>query len=442
MSLLLGETPLRAFASSLRKKPVLSDASYANDAAFVFPLDLKAARKEAEAIRELVSELIPLLRSPHLENKRQEVILRQEESGPLSVENMRSSIRDTALWRKKRGAFSPEYVHASYNEDELVTYENRFICCLIDHLTQSLAELARSSVPLEKSLRERYGGAGNSYGPYGLYADLIHSEETPLSAQEEEGELSSFLADIAHLQGRVRQLKATPFYREVSPHPFQGEPYPTNILLHDEHYNAAFRYYRAHYLVVEENANLDLLYRNYALMRILAYAFQKQEAKPLVSLTKGLLHFETITLTRRNFLYTFQEEGNDLLISVSRRNLPVPSFRHRLHFAYAHTAEDSLAPVLPSEEEIAVSAFTETAEEEGVLCLSLFESGEELLKTLLASFRMSIPSLSSERCPICGDNRVHVENGVSYCPQCHSSFATAAIGNSERLWLGILGRRS
>jgi hypothetical protein len=438
MSLLLGKAPLEAFASSLAKKPLSCFSKKKGDAAFVYPLDLQAAKKEADEIRELLNALIPLFRSPRLENKRVELVLRQEESGPLGPEAIQATIRDTPQWRRKRGTFSPEYVHASYVEDQTITYENRFVCALLSQVEKDVRELARLGLGFEKNLRERFSGAGASYGPYGLYADLLREKAESSSLSEGEG-LSTFLSDIRRLQGRVLRLKDTPFYREVSPHAFLPPVYPTNLLLHEAHYNAAFRYYRAHAQGGEETSDLDLLYRNYALARLLAFAVMESGKKPVLSYREGTLHFEPFTLSNNAYSYAFSEEGQDLLIRVRKEAKDGPEFAHRLHFAYVD--EDALPLEQgPREENIRVVAFGGFDKDGGTLPLSPFEDAHSLLETFFASFRLNVPALSGERCPVCGNRFLHEEGQAYYCPQCHSSFAAESSKDSPHLWLGILGR--
>jgi hypothetical protein len=445
MSLRLGETLLKEFDASLKETPSFGWAKQGKDASFVHPLDLRNAQEEIGEISTLLNDLTALIRSPHLLSKREEVILRQEESGALTPENIRESIHDTPLWRKKRGSYSPEYVHSSYNEDEIVTYENRLVCSLIGKLKNDLDELSRITEPLEKTLYRTLEGVRPNYGPYGLYERLSGDDETVLLNPDTGVDPSFFSEEVKHLRSRIHRLSNTPFYLIVSPHPFVGSLLPTNVLLHDPLYNAAYRYYRLHYLQAAEASNIDLLYRNYALMRLLSFFGGKEKKKPTLRYEGNRLHFEAFALEKRPFSLLFKEDQDDLVVE-SHLSAQEPVFIHRLHFAYLSAPKEVASFQLksdPLEETIEVNAFSSGENPEGTLTLSPFASAEKSLKNFSASLTLTLPlpkGFSQERCPVCGENKLSREEKAFHCPNCHSSFQWIQEGSRPLLWLGIAGR--
>jgi predicted RNA-binding Zn-ribbon protein involved in translation (DUF1610 family) len=445
MSLRLGETLLEEFDASLKESPIFSWAKQGKESSFVHPLDLRNAQEEIQKIGTLLNDLTALVRSPHLLSKREEVILRQEESGALTPENIRESIHDTPLWRKKRGSYSPEYVHSSYNEDEVVTYENRLVCTLIGKLKGDLDELSRITEPLEKTLFRTLEGVRPNYGPFGLYERLSGEDENILLTPDSGVDPSFFSDEVKRLRSRIHRLSNTPFYLTVSPHPFVGTLLPTNVLLHDPLYNAAYRYYRLHYLQANEASNIDLLYRNYALLRILSSFVNQEKKKPALHYEKDRIHFEDFSLERKPFELKFHENQDDLIIETTLSPKD-PVFTHVLHFAYL-SAPKSGHPFLvegnPLEEEIQVNAFSSGENPEGTLTLSPFSSAQKNLKNLASSLTLTLPlskGFSQERCPVCGENKLAREEKAFRCPSCHSSFAWIEENAHPYLWLGIVGR--
>lgn len=434
----LEEYPLREFASSLEKKPNFRVADYSKDADFVTPFSLSLAQQELGEMSSLLDKLDGLVRAPHLESKREELILRQEESGALSPESIRATISDSALWRRKRGAFSPEYVHADSVADAVVTYENRLVCSLLDSMLGEIDGLLQASLPLAENLRKRYEGAEASYGPYGVFAQAAQKAPAQSRSKAKDGDLQAFQGELSRLKNRVRQLMATRFYHDVSPYPFVGPLVPTNLFLHDPLYHAAYRYALEHQSLGAASSKGDDAYRNYALARLLCFLFAHEKKQPSLHYESGLLRLQPIVFSHGLFEIACQEEGMDLLLCVRLSKQETPSFIHRLVFA-ALDASRAQAARDPFEETVFVCPKEVEAKEAGVLTLSPFEEADDHLAAFLASLTFVLPNSSSDRCPVCGDAHLIYSSGAAICQACHSSFVFL---DSSRVWIGRLGRQS
>lgn len=417
-----------------------------------YPLELKKTQEDLASLSALLNKLSAIVYRPHLANESEDVVLRNEQAGSLSEEGIRRTIRDTSLWKRKGSSMKPEYVHSLENTDEVVTYENRFICRLLEEATQESEDLLRSYAPFERNLRKAFDGAPSSYSAFGLYGDL---EECEHGAEglllDEENEESALASALRKTYRKCLTLKASDFYRLVSKHPFSGELIPTNVLLHDPQYNYAYRYYRKHYSSKDAESSYEDLYRNYALTRLfLALETLDPSIKPQIRWADGRLLFEPFLSKVGSFAYSWapEEETKGVLLGISWAGQPEVQAQYALVSVLALDEESRLRiksglgrrfPALAGVRFL--TAFNHSGHPEGSLDLSPFgkkEDTEAALGRFLKSFGTLLSGVSrlyEAKCPVCGEETVYQSHGLYKCAHCGSSYALGHEDKKETVWL-------
>jgi len=462
MSALLGEQCLRDFlakaSSSISEGGFagFSRAVSAKKISLTYPLDLKKTEEDLKGLASLLDKLSSIVYRPHLSVKNEDVILRSEQAGSLGEDSIRLTINDSALWKKKKGQLEPEYVYSLENSDEIVTYENRFIALLIERSKRECQDLLRSYAPFEKSVAQAFDGAPASYSSYGVYGDL-ESFGTPSKGLllEEEGEGSSLALTLRKAYRKCQSLEESYFYRTMAAHPFVGEVTPTNVLMHDPLYNAAYRYYRSHYAKLGHEGSSEELYRNYAYLRFfLCLGEENRGVLQGLSLTDGHLSVKPFAYETDSFRLSFDYEENGVALSIEATWKAVPGLSAHYRIIPVLSLEEETKQNLlnetrrlglPYDEVIFITAFNHSKTSANVAALSPFASLKESQDSLLRLFN-SLQTLVSAshrlyatQCPICGEEKVYEKDGVYQCAHCASRYVMGFTKKHETLWLLKIG---
>ncbi|MBE7087928.1 MAG: DUF2357 domain-containing protein [Clostridiales bacterium] len=180
----------------------------------------KNDEKFFERVNYLISVIVTIIAHPHIINVREDIIIRAEQAPALTVDMFDRTVKDTKLWRDKRGEMVPEEVYYYQNVDEIKTYENRFIVHLIDVLSDRLADYSA------------------------FYSFLIGTVNGGSALSQKNSELEKSIERLDSLSKKIRRLKNTYFYREVSKRSWvTAMVQPTNVLLKNRHYLHCFRFY-------------------------------------------------------------------------------------------------------------------------------------------------------------------------------------------------------
>lgn len=205
---LKGYDELALEIDSFRYKP-LQDLSFKTDIEFF------------DDISFVLSVITSIVSNPHISNKYEEVILRAELAPAINNEMFLQTIKDPTLWKEDGLDMIPEYVCYHQNIDELRIYENVFVCHVINLIEAEL----------------------NKYNDF--YVSIIRSFDgnNSLSLRKENSEKA--LLKLRFLLKKVKHIKNTRFYREITKKPLNMRyVHPTNILTKDRLYNVCFKFYR------------------------------------------------------------------------------------------------------------------------------------------------------------------------------------------------------
>ena len=175
-----------------------------------------------DEISFILSVIASIASHPHLANKGEDVVIRSELAGHISTESFQRMFKEPSFWKEKDLEMVPEYVHHYQYTDEMKIYENLFIGMIVKILDQEIAEYTD------------------------FYSQLIPSIDVNNTDELLENEnIETALSKLAMLKRKIRFIKNTHFYKEVSKVKFQLKNLqPTNILVKDRLYNYCFRFYK------------------------------------------------------------------------------------------------------------------------------------------------------------------------------------------------------
>ena len=194
----------------------------------------------------VLDAITSIIAKPHISNKTEDIILRSDVAGHISNEAFQMSYKEPSLWKEKNYEMVPEYVHHYQYTDEIKIYENIFIGMLIDLIDIEL----------------------NTF--LDMYEGLIPSLDSNTIVLKEDKNIEELIKYANKLERRVRYIKGTHFYKEVSKVSLKGHIItPTNILTKDRLYNYCFKFYKKFIQYTDYNSILQDL-KKYYLTLILA----------------------------------------------------------------------------------------------------------------------------------------------------------------------------
>ena len=402
--------------SFFKRHPELDDFySSINSLHFISIQDL-SFEKDVELFRELLfilSVIISIISKPHLNNRRDEIIVRSGEAAALSEEDFLKTLSDSSIWKDNgSGSMLPEYVYYHQFEDELKIYENIFIVHLIDEI----AFITNHYQALYVSLLTVAGG---------------NNEKLVLDASAQEIALDA----VNKLERRINQVKETYFYREVSR--AKNKPkvfYPTNILVHDRLYNLCYKFYKKMYIYEDrKDVNNDLYLFYFALilkhMKMSGYEIDTRNKSLLYSDKKIILPKRIIfTNSDLRISMTLNEEERSFLFNYKDK-LDEASASHLLVVDSDPTFSDiklkEINDELFSVEYLSLWHLGEVINKKIKLANETLLSEAKLVETFINAHHQIIEGsekLYSTYCPSCKSKNLRRINGYFYCNDCMSVY--------------------
>lgn len=370
---------------SLQKTSLLGDSDYL---------------KEVASILRVISSIIY---HPHLTNRAEEIIQRVELVGYLQNDEFREVLRDSKLWKKHGKDMIPEEVHYHQHIDELKIYENRFIVMLINLLGREM---------------EKYNSFYLSKLPT---LDISH-------AQLKSGDIGKILMMVDNISRRIRFIKSTYFYKEISKEkPLSGRIRPTNILTKDRLYRRCFRFY-LDFVTYDDISRLKSDLRTY-------YVFHILKALSSSNFTIQSLEDEISAKHKNGLNIVIGLPCSDALsLDVDFKGQGRVS--HLLRFVASDAGEEPIGGYATEE---AVSLWRLFSLDGGDV--SYYASEEELIKRWLTS-KLRITELDKttyERyCPVCRRRGVVKQDLLHICRECGSEYMFIPDSKRECAWFRII----
>ena len=197
-----------------------------------------------DEISILLEHVLNISSNYKIDLTREEEVVRIDEFHRYDKGLVNKTMRDARLFTNENNLIYPKKLYQYNYEENVDTYENRFIKYLLTSLKEDMEESYRQK---EKE-KLPFLKAGVSYGTYGTYSLLNKYATNSLKEEEIIKENREYTLSLLR---RINNLLQNEFFKRVKKVKFD-EVYATNILLNDKDY----AYCYAYYLKNKENSSL------------------------------------------------------------------------------------------------------------------------------------------------------------------------------------------
>lgn len=398
---------------------------------------LKKDLKFFEEIKLIISVITSIVSHPFILNKGEDTIIRADLAGHIEPQMLQKTLKDSSLWRRRRGEMIPESVHHHENVDEIVIYENIFIVMLINLLDNEI-----------KKYQE-------------FYINVIQKFDfkTPLILKSDYEEVA--ILEIERLLKRIRNIRETYFYKTVSKHrPIEGHIVPTNILKKNRLYNLCYKFYLKMITYKDKGSLMDDLSLYYYIKLIknlkdLGFKMNLKTKKTLLALNKrGSINLSNqleflsgefkISICKHKYLDAIE-------VKVINRNIKDKLINSANHLLMIETNNDfmlidsNMRKVLDNYDTIEAISVWNLAYIEYDFNQAFENTYNEytLINKWLES-KISQTSASKEvyshYCPVCKKKHIEDDNGLLHCSECDTKYTFYEVDQNEVLWLIKIGR--
>lgn len=370
-------------------------------------------------LSRIISVIMSITEHPHITSAREEIVARIEQVKQISNEDFTRSIREPSFWKKRGIDMIPEKVYHYQQVDELMIYENKFICLLIDLIDQELTQYLN------------------------LYTNMLPSVNQSTKSNKVGKNLVLSLKKINILKKRIGLLKNTRFYKTLSRTPkIARNVQKTNILIHDNLYKQCYMFYTK-FMIYSDSGEIVKDLKKY-FMTIISRELSKRNYVCLDSSTQSVWSFE----------------GHDFCIDVSaeKENSGITFFvqnkecgkneTHLLLISPALVRDDVELPEEGKYGSVDVltvwNIISSYDLDDAKLVSSMNES--ELISAFIDS-KTAIVTLNhdvySKVCPVCKSKVGENDDGEIACPHCHTKYRYLSNSNDTyRIWFTNLRRKS
>ena len=413
------------------------------------------ALAKLEEMKLVLDKVLSILYNPHILVKTNEIILRSELSGKLSQQSFEETMRDPQLWKEKRGAMVPEYVHTVETIDSIQTYENRFIALLIDEMDEQIDEILSELNPLMESIEEHYQHREMTFGTYSPFHDLRNKTYPYASFFLSANHNKDAVYNLARrIKRKTKNMKSTEFYKLNCKPKLSKNVRPTNILIHDKLYSFCYRYHIENFRKSKgEDKKRSIAYFNYFTASLLKCFSDLKliDEVPLSMDTLNQLTFEKFTFSHYPFLFTLNENKEEMVlefsIQVTDGEKEVSSTKAALivRDRYKEENEKSIEALKKRYEEegyslVLLATMNNLVKEiDGVMTFTYYKDDNDvLLGDLLTSMTILFEAdkeLYQNFCPVCGHTQIHVEEHLCTCENCRSTYTMFPLEEKNLLWV-------
>ena len=409
--------------------------------------------KEVKQVLDIITGII---RKPHIATKDEDIIVRSELASSFDTESFKETLRDSSLWKNKRGVMSPEEVHVTSSTDTYVIYENIFIVKLVDLLIDELKGFLSLTLKKEETLDSYYDLKEVNYSRSSFLNDIDEDEyQTFLVSKEDNLQAKEHL--VKKYLKRIHFIRETAFYKEVSKAPTRrSELVLTNILMKDRRYNTCFKFYSTYFLYGEKSENVS--YTTYVVLRLIKLLNEKYQISEKSLDTKLSLKDSYLTLDKpvvfvsKNFNYEVSSKEDEIYLEVSLKSDSNKRSKHLIITREVLNPKDFLELKreieLKKQEFYSVSlvSLEETKKFERTMVLSFLKTDdkehelENFLKSLTILFEAK-DSTYENHCMVCGSSKVEESENSNEltCSKCGSIYEHVDIDGRDLIWLKKIG---
>ena len=366
-------------------------------------------------LSRVISVIMSITEHPHISSAREEIIARIEQVKQISNEDFTRSIRESSFWKQRGIDMIPEKVYHYQQVDELLLYENKFICMLIDLLDQELTQYLD------------------------LYTNMLPSVNTTKLNKVEKNLVLS-LKKINLLKKRISLLKNTRFYKILSKTPkISRNIQKTNILIHDNLYKQCYIFYTKFMIYSDSGEILKDLKKYF--QTIIARELSKRGYLTLESSTPSVWSFEN-----QDFRIDASLENEISGITFSVQNKECGKIEtHLLIISPSLVRDDVELPEEGKYDSVDILTIWNIISSYDLADAKLVSSSNE--SELISSFiesKTAIVTLNhdvySKVCPVCKSKVSENDEGEISCPICQTKYRyLSTLTDTYRIWFTNLG---
>ena len=383
---------------------------------------------DIEFFRELsfiLSVIFSIIAKPHINNKREEIIVRSGEAQSLTEEGFQKTLQDASVWKDKGNRqIVPEYLYHHAYEDELKIYENIFVVHMINELAFAFDHYSALYVSLLKVLDKNND-------------ELVQHDSA----------LESAMRSVSKLIRRMNQIKDSEFYRVVSR--AKNKPkvfYPTNILVRDRLYNILYKFYKKMYVYDSKQDIDEGLYQFYFVTILSAL---KEKGFKVTGKTKLLKEDKLVlpdqvkcTSDEFNLIIELNKEKHAFMFTYQNNDV---ESKHLLSVTSDSTFQDT--KVISDENALTTEYLSlwHLGESNGRVIKLLNETllnEKQLVEKFIESHHHKVEGserLYSTYCPSCKSRNIYMSNGFYVCPDCGVIYRFEKNAENHMVFLKVKG---
>lgn len=366
-------------------------------------ISFKKDKSSLEEFSSILNVAFSIASKPFSLNKKEEIIESSSRSNGLSSEAVRKTLMDSSLWKRYGDKMVPEQVYYFQYYDEYIIYENIFIITFIEFLYEEL---------------ERYRSFYVSL--LGVYPNRLNIDDDYLVVA---------LKQLNKMFHKLDKIKDTSFYKRVSKSPKRiKNVIPTNILLHNQKYNAVYKFYKnmiSFYDDASLNADLARYYYFLLLKNLKLKGFKLRENKKLPLFVDKEISLPTsIHFKNKDFDLSLSYLSSSFLIEIGKGKLRYSSLLNicpNEPFSVLESKKNC-----SSYDYISLWHLGYQVDDNVILLSSNYLDEMGLISTYLDShlyIEDASEDIYSKYCPICKeDDLIERSRDTYYCPFCNSIY--------------------
>lgn len=420
-------------------KDMLDNKSFLDDINVEFNNDDNCDK--LDQITQIEETILSIIRSPLFNMDKEEVVKRSELVVEIDEYSYIETLKDSKIWKKKFNEMYPEYIHTKEVTDSIITYENRFICMLIDLIADEIDDfsLFQNSyfIPfVQKYQTDTLTFSSNSF--LNDFKPFVIQKDYDFFSQRKPSE--EFLSKLALANKYMRYIKGSQFYKIVSPNRITSSIVPTNILIHNNLYSRCYRYYKNNYFSNESKDFLTNAYFNYVVLKLIETLTSRRIK---ISTSKfylndaGKICFVPFEFNSNHVKYSFKEvDSTNIEVNVTYKNVTSSSI---LCIDRILTSKDrnSLFKNYSNYKNVFfITALNMSNNFDRALVCSYFDSNRNDILNLLTSLFFVIKVKEKfNRCPLCGNENNLGGLDRKTCQECFCTYQFFTVKDGYELWI-------
>ena len=380
-----------------------------------------------DEISFILSVIVSIVTKPRIVTKLEETVIRSELCPRIQQDSLQKTIQDSRLWKHKGLELLPKEVYYNESNDEIATYENKFIVKLIDIIDLEIHKYLTFYMSIVKTII--------------IDEDLLFSSNN----------MDLAINKINNIDHRIKYIKNTYFYKVIKKQVGNlGKIVPTNILLKNRLYNYCFKFYRKY---ISYNDNIDLYneFKEYYYFLILK-SFHKLNYKLL---DDGKYNINR-KLTFRNKFFVINVFVNDIgfKFNIINRYIKNESINHLLLLDVNNDFSGLNIDLIKEDnyftkEAINIFRICDINVVNNNLLLTNLTNNvkqEEDLILFYLKNKTQTPQIQNDiyrnMCPVCKSGNIIKDNNNYICKECNSVYTFFNDKNNSYVYFKKLRRKS